>query len=266
MAEIEVNGVTLHYEEHGTGEPILCIHGTGSSTALWQRPALELARHGRVVVYDRRGFGRSERPEPFVTDVHEQADDAAGLIEALELGPALVIGRSQGGEIAVDLALRHRAGVRALALLEGGGMSLSPAFASWRDEILTPVFAAGEADVWSVGETMFRGVLGDDGWESLPDAVRQVFVANGPAILAEELGAQLEVTEAQLRSIDVPTLVVGARSSGPAFEEVTELTARAIPSARLEWVEGGHLIDAAHPAVLAFVEDVLGSSVRARAR
>jgi pimeloyl-ACP methyl ester carboxylesterase len=265
MAEIEVNGVTLYYEEHGTGQPILCIHGTGSSTALWRQPAFELARHGRVVVYDRRGFGLSERPEPFITDVHQQADDAAALIQSLGLGPALVIGRSHGGEIAVDLTLRHPALVRALALLEGGGMSLSPAFARWRDEILAPVFAAGEADVWSVGETMFRGVLGDDGWEELPDAVRQVFVANGPAILAEEeRGAQLEVTEAQLGSIDVPTLVVGARSSGPAFEEVTELTARAIPSARLEWVEGGHLIDAAHPAVLAFVEDVLGSTARAR--
>jgi pimeloyl-ACP methyl ester carboxylesterase len=264
MPEIDVNGVTLYYEEHGSGEPILCIHGTGSSTALWQGPALELARHGRTVVYDRRGFGRSERPEPFVTDVHQHADDAAALIESLELGPALVIGRSQGGEIAVDLALRYPPRVRALALLEGGGMSLSPAFARWRDEVLEPVFAAGEDDVASVGETMFRGVLGDEGWESLPDAVREVFVANSPAILAEERGAQLEVTEAQLGSIDVPALVVGARSSGLAFAEVTELTAQAIPSARLVWVEGGHLIDAAHPAVLAFVEDVLVRTTAAR--
>jgi pimeloyl-ACP methyl ester carboxylesterase len=249
--------VSLYYEEHGTGAPILCIHGTGSSTVLWRRAASELARHGRTVVYDRRGFGRSERPEPLAIDVHQQADDAAALIEALGLSPAVVIGRSQGGEIAVDLALRYPDRVRALALLEGGGMSLSDEFARWRTQMLAPVFAVGETDVGQVGETMFRGVLGDEVWESLPNEVRQVFVANSPAILAEEQGPQLEVTAAELGSIARPVLVVGARDSGPAFADVTECTARAIPSARLEWVDGSHLIDAAHPAVLAFVDEVM---------
>jgi pimeloyl-ACP methyl ester carboxylesterase len=259
VTQARVNGTSLSYEEQGMGAPILCIHGTGSSTELWRRPVAELAKHGRVVVYDRRGFGRSERPEPFATDVHEQADDAAALIEALELGPAVVVGRSQGGEIAVDLALRHPDRVRALALLEGGGMSLSPEFARWRAEFLAPVFAVGEVDVSRVGETMFRAVLGDETWETLPGAVRQVFVANSPAILAEERGAQLEVTAAQLGTIDKPVLVVGARDSGAAFADVTVRTARAIPSARLVWVDGGHLIDAAHPAVLSFVDEVAAS-------
>lgn len=259
MPEIRVNGTTLYYEQHGAGAPILCIHGTGSSTALWSRPAGELAGHGRTVVYDRRGFGRSERPRPFVCDVHQHADDAAALIEALGLAPAVVIGRSQGGEIAIDLALRYPDRVRALALLEGGGMSLSPEFVRWRDEFLEPVFAAGEADISKVGEVMFRAVLGDEVWESLPGTVRRVFVANSPAILAEEKGAQLVVTEAELRTIDRPVLVVGARDSGPAFADVTVRTARAIPTARLAWVDGSHLIDAAHPTVLAFVDEVVSA-------
>ena len=115
MPTIGANGVSLYYEERGSGEPIVCIHGTGSSSALWGEAAAELATRGRAIVYDRRGFGRSERPEPFVTDVHQQADDAAALIEALAAAPAIVIGRSQGGEIAVDLGVavsgsRPRAG------------------------------------------------------------------------------------------------------------------------------------------------------------
>jgi pimeloyl-ACP methyl ester carboxylesterase len=57
-------------------------------------------------------------------------------------------------------------------------------------------------------------------------------------------------------------LVVGARDSGPAFADVAERTARAIPTARLEWVDGSHLIDAAHPAVLAFVDEVVGTEVQ----
>jgi esterase len=72
VPEILANGVLLHYEEYGAGEPIVCIHGTGSSAVLWRDAATELAKRGRAIIYDRRGFSRSERPEPFVTDVHSR--------------------------------------------------------------------------------------------------------------------------------------------------------------------------------------------------
>jgi pimeloyl-ACP methyl ester carboxylesterase len=85
----------------------------------------------RTIVYDRRGFSRSERPEPFVADVHLHADDAAALIDALAAAPAIVVGRSAGGEIAVDLALRYPDSIRALALLEGGGLTLGEAAMQW---------------------------------------------------------------------------------------------------------------------------------------
>ncbi len=70
----------------------------------------------------------------------------------------------------------------------------------------------------------------------------------------------LEVTAEELESISVPTLIVGARDSGPAFAEVANLTAQAMPTARVERVEGSHLVDAAHPAVVAFVADVLAGA------
>jgi pimeloyl-ACP methyl ester carboxylesterase len=258
MSEVRVNGVTLYYEEHGVGAPILGIHGTGSSAALWHAPAVELGRHGRALVYDRRGFGRSERPEPFVTDVHQQADDAAALIDALDAAPAVVIGRSHGGEIAVDLALRYPDRVRGLALLEGGGLSLSPSFASWLAGLHERLLAAADGD--GVGEAFLREVLGDAAWDGLPEPVRQVFLDNGPAIVAEERGGLLAVDPAELGTITAPTLVVGARDSRREFAEATELTAEAMPSASVEWVDGGHLIDAAHPVVLAFVDEVLAGA------
>ena len=105
-------------------------------------------------------------------------------------------------------------------------------------------------------------MLGDAGWDGLPEPVREIFVANGPAIVAEERGGLLEVTMEQLGTIDRPTLLVAAEDSPPAFAEVTKLVAEAIPSATVEWVEGGHLIDPAHPAVLAFVDEVLAGTAQ----
>jgi esterase len=251
------NGVSLYYEEHGAGEPIVCIHGTLSSAGLWRDAAAELRTRARTIVYDRRGFSRSERPEPFVADVYLHADDAAALIDALAAAPAIVIARSAGGEIAVDLALRYPDRVRALALLEGGGLTLGLAAMCWIADVDKQVFEAAEADMSTVAETLFRAVAGQSGWHELPESVKEELTANGPAILADERSGYLDVSPERLGTIVQPTLLVAAKDSPPEFAEVTNLMANAMPSARVEWVEGGHLINPAHPAVLSFVDDLL---------
>jgi esterase len=256
-SRLRVNGVALYYEEHGAGQPIVCIHGTGSSAVMWADAVPELATHGRTIVYDRRGSFRSERPRPYLTNVHQHTDDAAALIDALDAAPAIVIGRSYGGEIAIDLALRYPDCVRALALLEGGGLSLSEAAMRWAAAAEERVFAAAEVDMSTVAETHLRGVLGDAGWEGLPEPAKQMFTANGPAIVAELRGGPRNVSPEELRTIAHPTLLVAAKDSLPAFAEATKLLAAALSSARVEWIEGGHLIDPAHPAVLAFIDEVL---------
>jgi pimeloyl-ACP methyl ester carboxylesterase len=257
VPEIVANRVSLYYEEHGAGEPIVCIHGTLSSARLWRDAAAELGTRGRVIVYDRRGFSRSERPEPFAADVHVHADDAAALIDALAAAPAIVIGRSAGGEIAVDLALRYPDRVRALALLEGGGLTLGEAAMRWIAAVDEQVFAAAQTDMNSVAETLFRAVAGGAGWDGLPRSVKEELAGNGPAILADERDGYLDVTAEQLGTIVQPTLLVSAKDSPPEFAEVTSLVAQAMPSARIEWVEGDHLINPAHPAVLDFVDELL---------
>jgi pimeloyl-ACP methyl ester carboxylesterase len=254
---VSVNGVTLYYEEHGDGAPIVCVHGTGSSAELWGDAAAVLAARGRVIVYDRRGFSRSERPEPLVMDVRLHTDDAAALIEALGAAPAVVVGRSQGGEIALDLALRYPDRVRALVLLEGGGLLLGESTRRWLGELDELVLAAAESNPGSVAETMLRAVLGHDGWAGLPDDVRRIFVENGPAIVAEHRGGLLDVTVEQLGRIPQPTLLVAAVDSPPELAEPVEIVAAAIPRARVARVGGGHLIDPTHPVVLGFVDELL---------
>ena len=93
-------------------------------------------RYGRVIVYDRRGCTRSERPTPYdATTVGEQADDAAALLRALQAAPAVIIGRSYGGAIAVDLAQRYPELVRALVLLEPAILGLSAETRAWAEAV-----------------------------------------------------------------------------------------------------------------------------------
>ena len=257
MPEVSANGVSLYYEEHGAGEPIVGLHGGGSSAAMWAGAAPDLAAHGRTILYDRRGSGRSERPEPYTTNVHEQADDAAALIDALEAAPAIVIGRSYGGAIAVDLALRYPHRVRALVLLEGDLPSVSEAAAREIADITERILAAAEVGMGTVAETLMRDVLGDAGWEELPEEVKEILTANGPALVAEVQGGFPDVTAEQLATIDQPTLFVGAKDSVFDYAETAEVVAATVPSARVEWVEGGHAVNPAHPVVLAFVDEVV---------
>jgi pimeloyl-ACP methyl ester carboxylesterase len=258
MTDVEVNGVRLHVEERGRGDPILGLHGTGSSAMAWREAAETLSDLGRVIVYDRRGCTRSERPEPYVTSVGEHAKDAAALIRTLDAAPAILIGRSYGGEIAVEVALAHPELVRALVLLEGASMSLDPEAKAWEEALLSSVEEAAERDPASVAQTFLRVVLGDDAWESLPALARQGFRDNGPAILAELRGGSLPTTAEDLGRISVPTLLVAGEDSPEIFGRVTERMAAAIAGARVERVPGGHLIDPAGPAVLEFVRSVPG--------
>jgi esterase len=241
----------LYYEEHGSGVPILCIHGAGSSTLLWA-PAIEkLAQLGRVIAYDRRGCSRSERPEPYErTSVTEHADDAAALLDALNAKPAIVIGRSYGGTVGMQLALRHAGHVRALAVLESDApRELAPNTAKWLDAVAERMEAAD-----TPGETLIDEVFEPGAWEAIPDELRQVLTDNGPALLAELRGRWwLDADADTLAGLHLPVLLVTATDSRPELREPMEALAAALPNATLVRVSGGHLIDPAAPEVLDFV-------------
>src|SRR5438445_455303 len=141
---------------------------------VWRPAAVdELSRLGRVIVYDRRGCTRSERPDPYETSVVQHAEDAAALLKALDAVPAVVIGRSYGGETAAELALRHPGSVRALALLEAALLTLDEEAMAWAEEVRKEVEEAAARDVSSVAETFLRRVLGDEQWEAFPDPLKQ---------------------------------------------------------------------------------------------
>lgn len=255
MPQAAVNGVRLHYEERGSGTPILGIHGAGSSAVFWEDAAERLAEHGRVITYDRRGCNRSELPDPYeTTSVREHADDARELLRQLDAEPAIVIGRSYGGTIAVDLALRHPHTVLGVALLEAGPLGLDAEYDAWFADLL---HVAERAPPDRVGEAVMRRVFG--AWEELPDAWRDVFAANGTALLAELRGGESVPLE-RLEEIDVPALVVTAGESPEPIQRASKALGLALPNARAVRVEGDHAIDPAGAEVVAFVDSLVASA------
>src|SRR5512132_143156 len=105
MGFVRSDGCDLYYEEAGAGVPILLIPPAGTIASTWGPVTDELARIGRVITYDRRGYARTGG-EP-VRSVSTHTADAAAILEDLRAAPAVAVGTSAGATIAVDLAVRR---------------------------------------------------------------------------------------------------------------------------------------------------------------
>ena len=107
-------GVELAYVEIGDGPATVVVHGMGASSS-----ALAPFTDGRVITYDRRGYGGSGAPEPYVqTTVAEQAEDLACVIKHLDAAPAVLVGEDLGALVALDLLLRHGSLARGAVLVD----------------------------------------------------------------------------------------------------------------------------------------------------
>ena len=101
-----VNGVELWYEISGEGEPVVQIHGAGFGHFNFAPATPELAQHFKVVDFDMRGYGKSDRPVQHY-DMEVWADDVAGLLDALDVSEAHIHGTSMGGMIAIVFAGKY---------------------------------------------------------------------------------------------------------------------------------------------------------------
>ncbi|HEY6418674.1 MAG TPA: alpha/beta hydrolase [Candidatus Binataceae bacterium] len=262
MPRIKAGPISLNYEIHGAGEPLLLIMGFAMPGALW-KPQLKRLADFKCIIYDNRGTGESDRPDEPVYQVPTMADDASNLLNVLGIPRAKIFGVSMGGMIAQELTLRHPEQVEKAVLgctIPGGPHSklgtdarlvaavegmrefagdperafdkIMPMFSPpevWaaRPELRAEIIAALKSARWSPPETFDRAMAGIIQFDAY-----------------ERLG-----------QIKCPVLIVhGDQDIGVPVENARTLKSR-IPHAELFIVRGaGHHLEAADPdAVLSRV-------------
>ena len=152
--------------------------------------------------------------------------------------------------------------MRALVLLEGDApRALAPAAARWVDALGDRLRElAARAGVDAVGEALVTAAVGAGAWRALPEELRRIVTGNGsgdPRRAGGRAGGWRRMPRCS-PAASSSALLVAAEGSPPEFREATDALAAALPNARTVPVGGDHLIDPAHPAVLAFVAEVLG--------
>lgn len=163
MPAITLPDTTLQYEDAGTGEPLLLLHG-GLGTALlhYHREIPFFAERYRVIAPDMRGYGRSSPPRAYPLDFyHRDSADMAALLDALDAKPAHVLGWSDGAVVALALAVTRPDLVRSLALWGGEAMLLEEERVLWSGIVDTSTWPARglERFIEAQGPRNWPGIL-----------------------------------------------------------------------------------------------------------
>jgi pimeloyl-ACP methyl ester carboxylesterase len=246
---IQTNGVRLHWELYGSGEPLVLVHGSWVNATEWQAVAAELAESFRVLVYDRRGHSRSERPAT-PGSVDEDGDDLAALLEALDLPPAHVVTNSYGGNIALRLATRRPELFRSLSCHEPPLFSLLEDDRESREmlqhvatsfEAVAQRIAAGDHER-AARQFVDEVALGPGAWDGLPAEGKAIFVQNAPTFLDELNDPELlQIDKTALGRLQIPVLLTNGSESPPPFPRVIDRLVKLIPHATRQTLAGaGH--------------------------
>jgi pimeloyl-ACP methyl ester carboxylesterase len=234
-------GVSLYYEERGAGEPVLLIMGTGADHSLWDDTAAAFAERYRVITFDNRGTGASDQPpDPESYTMRVLADDAAALLDALEVGRAHVAGLSLGSTVVQELAINHPDKVASLQLHCTWGRT-----DAWLDRLFRSMaYPVEHDDLAAYAVQAFMWVLSPAYLNDFPEQVAEVeatYLANPPSragLLGHLHADRTHDALARLGQIAAPTLI----TSGEMDWQVPTRYGREVqwwlPGSRLHVFEG----------------------------
>jgi len=243
---INIDGTDLYYERRGAGEPLLLIQGLGGNSLHWGDGFLGGLEDGfELVLYDHRGAGRSG-PLTGEHTIGDLAGDAVGLLDALEIESAHVVGISMGGMVAQELALRAPERVRTLTLgcTFPGGPDATMTDMAVVGMLAEAVLSGDEERTLRVGfEVMIAAEYGQqEGAYELYAELAAQYRAPLPVLMAQLSAIMGHDTSERLGEIEAPTLVIHGTEDRLMDASNGELIARLISGARLELLQGsGHM-------------------------
>jgi 3-oxoadipate enol-lactonase len=252
MPGIPINDTTLYYERTGHGPALLFVHGMCGDADVWVEQATRFSDRFSCVRYDRRGHTRSARGDATVSNALH-ADDAAALIEALDLSPCLLVGSSGGAAIAVEVALRHGHLLRGAVLSEPPLFSLDRQAGRGLERALLPRLQQAMARGGpAAGVDAFFSLVCPGLWSTIDEERKDRYRANADIGFADLRSPSLDLTPADLSAVTTPALVLNGSTSHPSFRSVARRLAAAWPDARLvELEDSGHVTYAEQPDAFA---------------
>lgn len=237
---VEVDGARLPFEEQGSGNAVVLLHGGLVDRRLWDEQMPALARRFRVVRVDLRGFGDSEaQPVPF-----SPVDDLDAVLAHLGIVRASLVGLSAGGGLAVEFVLAHPDAVDRLVLV-GPGL---PGF-DWSEEMdeldaaIERAIENGDIDA-AVEHTVDYWTVARRKKSSVdPSVLERVRVMSRPLFEGPNLD-EFELRDRtiimRLSEISVPTLLVVGEQDVEDIVRIADLIERDVPDVRRETIPGGH--------------------------
>lgn len=244
MPKVEVADIAIHYETYGQGEPLVLIMGLGGGSSLWWRQVDFFSPEYRVVVYDSRGVGRTDKPDtPYSMDM--LVGDAAGLLERLGIASAHIYGVSMGGMVAQELALRYPELVSSLVLGAttcGGGHAAMPS-----QETLQKLFGIMTLSPEEAVKVATSVTFSPTFIERHPDKIND-WLIKGAESPPSPMGFKRQAEAAagfdtydRLPQIRVPTLILAGTADQLIPSDNSRILASRIPNAKLVLFEGaGH--------------------------
>jgi pimeloyl-ACP methyl ester carboxylesterase len=238
MPKIRSNNINLYYEASGEGQPIVFIHGLGSSTRDWEFQVPEFSESLKVITFDLRGHGQSDKPEgPYQIPVF--AADLAGLLRALGIESVHLVGISLGGAVAFQFAIDYPAMVKTLTIVNSAP-TLSEDPEEARQEIERRVGMVQELGMRGMGQALSEVLFPKPDHASLRETLVERWAENDPRAYIEATRSVLgwNVRD-KLDSIHCPTLVISADQDNWPVES-KEAYVRLMPDAQLVVITDAH--------------------------